>query len=169
MSRAIWPGVVGLCVFVFAVVGYYVWDRGEETRSIPPEVASETSRPEPSIALPEGAMLAAESRHFPVEKMPTVLTPRNIHTRNSGENWREAFCDETNWSGLDLEIEAGSDGDFFIDGEGWEHTPTSTRVGLASFISECRGDGQPIRIRAAGEGALLAEYHASSGLRSALR
>ena len=170
MSKRLLSGIAGVSVIALGALAILAWERTKPEQPIATD--AEVREATPSARAKAGmdeSLAADQAARFPDDQMPTVLKARDIHSRTSGENWREAFCDEHNWSGLGFRISSNSDAEFLVDAKEWARTMSSTRVGLASWMSECRGGGQPIRILDALEGTILAEYHASSGLRSANR
>ena len=76
------------------------------------------------------------------------------------------FCDDGKWSQIDLLVSRTDGGAFWVDEEAWKRELTGTKVGLASWMSQCHQDGNPIEIVAAETGALLATYDGRTGLRS---
>jgi hypothetical protein len=168
MSRRDLQIVSGVLALVAGMVAAVALERGKGDPSIPTKAAIESISPDHSTAGSDAALASAEQSRFPAEMMPTVLKRREIHKLTTNPNWRESFCDERSWSSLPFEVSIGSEGEFFVDVNEWEHTGSSTRAGLASWISECQGGGQAIRILATGAGTLLAEYDSSSGLRMAV-
>lgn len=55
-------------------------------------------------------------------------------------------------------------GELFVDAVSWEATPSSTKVGIASFFSKCHHNGEPLDVLAGPGGTLLAVYEPEGGL-----
>jgi len=66
----------------------------------------------------------------------------------------------------DIVVERLAPGAFAVDEAAWRRTLTGTRVGLASWMSQCHRSGAPIEIVSASTGAVLAVYDVFSGLHS---
>jgi hypothetical protein len=100
--------------------------------------------------------------------MPPPFEERRIVFPAMGEappSQTAEFCDDGNWSRLDLVVSRTDSGAFWVDEDAWNRELTGSKVGLASWMSQCHGDGAPIEIVAADSGALLATYDARTGLR----
>ena len=114
------------------------------------------------------AYTAAAPPPIPLEYMPPPFEERRIVFPAMGEgppSQSAAFCDDGNWSRLDLVVSRSDNGAFWVDEDAWNRELTGSKVGLASWMSQCHGDGAPIEIVAADSGALLATYDARTGLR----
>jgi hypothetical protein len=101
--------------------------------------------------------------------MPPPFEDRMIRKPDPSEpvpSQTEAFCASEKWSRMDLAVSQSDGGEFRVDRAAWDRTMTSSRAGIASWISTCKLDGASVRIVAEGSGALVATYDPQSGLRS---
>lgn len=106
---------------------------------------------------------------IPPEYLPPPFEERRIVFPTLGEaaaSETAVFCDDGKWSQIDLVVSRTDDGAFWVDEDAWNRELTGSKVGLASWMSQCYRDGSPIEIVAAETGALLATYDARTGLRS---
>jgi hypothetical protein len=109
------------------------------------------------------------SMGFPEEAGIDVRGSRRIEMPQPGAappGPRAAFCDERHWSRTGVDVFDNGGGEFLVDQQAWESRLTTTRAGLASWMSECRRGGESVTIVARGSGAVLATYDPRSGLRS---
>jgi len=116
--------------------------------------------------------LRTEPEPIPVEFMPAPFPSRNVQRpdpRQPPPSETAAYCDERNWSRLDLGTTRVRNGEFRVDEAAWNRALTETKAGLASFLSLCHADGGTITLIAAVSGETLASYHPASGLRLAGR
>ncbi|MBW2295265.1 MAG: hypothetical protein JRG89_10165 [Deltaproteobacteria bacterium] len=128
--------------------------------------------PEELLALAP-AQLAVTPPPIPPEHMPPPFGERRIvfpamfpRTGEAPPSETAAFCDDSNWGQIDLVVSRSEGGAFWVDEDAWNRELTGSKVGLASWMSQCHRDGAPIEIVAADTGALLATYDARTGLRS---
>jgi len=106
------------------------------------------------------------------EFQPAPFPPRDIRLPEPGEappSETAAFCDEGNWSRLDLDATPTGGGAFRVDAAAWDRALSGTRAGLASFLSLCRADGGTDTLVAARTDETLATYDPEAGLRIAPR
>lgn len=114
------------------------------------------------------ADIAGETKP-PTELLPAPFKERSMLPPVEGEPQpfeAAAFCDEANWLRLDVIVERTQQGAFAVEEKMWNAALTSSRVGIASWMSRCHEAGAPIKIVSASSGDLLASYAAGSGLRS---
>jgi len=105
----------------------------------------------------------------PEQILPVPFPERRIRVPQPGEavpSETAAYCDEANWRNTDIVVERLAPGAFAVDEAAWRRTLTGTRVGLASWMSQCHRSGAPIEIVSASTGAVLAVYDVFSGLHS---
>ena len=146
-------GVAFLCTLALAGGVWLLLDAGtcsESTEQLDPPRVAESPPP------------------IPPEHMPPPFGDRMIRKPDPMEpaaSQTAAFCADENWSRMDVRVSPGEAGEFRVDPALWNRRLTSTRAGIASWMSLCKGDGQAVRIVAADSGVLLATYDASSGLR----
>lgn len=114
------------------------------------------------------ADVAVEAKR-PTELLPAPFKERSMLPPVEGEprpSETAAFCDEANWLRLDVIVERTQQGAFAVEEKMWNAALTSSRVGIASWMSRCHEAGAPIEIVSAASGDLLASYDLESGLRS---
>jgi len=157
--------IIGGAAIATAIALYALRD------STPASVESEEM---PALA---PAQLAVAPTPIPPEHMPPPFGERRIvfpamfptmfpTTGEAPPSETAAFCDDSNWGQIDLVFSRTDGGAFWVDEDAWNRELTGSKVGLASWMSQCHGDGAAIEIVAADTGALLATYDAQTGLRS---
>jgi hypothetical protein len=153
--------IVGVVVIAMTIALYALRDS---------TVASLESEEMPALA---PAQLVAAPVPIPPEHMPPPFGERRIvfpaafpAMGEAPPSETAAFCDDSNWGQIDLVVSRTDDGAFWVDEDAWNRELTGSKVGLASWMSQCHGDGAPIEIVAADTGALLATYDTRTGLRS---
>ena len=149
-----WHRIAGSVVVAMLTLVYAL-------RDAPPDF------PEPPALAP--ARVAVAPAPIPPEYMPPPFGERGIVFPAMGDapaSETAAYCDPSNWGQIDLVVSRSDDGAFWVDEDAWNRELTGSKVGLASWMSQCHRDGAPIEIVAADTGALLATYDARTGLRS---
>lgn len=119
-----------------------------------------------AVAPTAAVALVGENRF---ENLPAPFGERRIMPPDENEpmpSETAAYCDEGNWSRMELLVGRSTDGAFRVDQDAWGRALTGYQVGLANWMSLCHQEGEPIKIVAAESGALLATYDTRAGLRS---
>ena len=132
---------------------------------------SETETVATQVAVMAPAAREAEAsgadREPAEDVLPVPFVRRPVLPPESGEALpaeTASYCDEAHWKRTDVLVERPAPGTFAVDEEAWQRTLTGTRVGLASWMSQCHQAGAPIQIVSAATGALLATYDDANGL-----
>ncbi len=115
------------------------------------------------------AALPSMDETAPLRFMPPPFGERNIDFMAEGEPPRSEtanYCADANWSRMDLLIGRRDDGAFRVDEAAWDRELTSSKAGLANWMSQCHEQGAEIKIVAAKSGQSLATYDPRSGLTS---
>lgn len=131
--------------------------------------ASDASSPPPPDPTATKADAGNRLGGFPREALPTGVTALEIAVPDPGHPVAEpdaAFCDEGNWSRVAAPESRNDAGELAVDRELWESQLIQTQVGLASWMSRCLRDGEPVTIVARDGGAVLATYDPGTGFRS---
>jgi hypothetical protein len=131
----------------------------------------EPSEPAPATPLVP-ARVSASPEPIPPEHMPPPFRERDVQRPDPeapAPSETAAFCDESQWSGLDLVVGQNADGEFRVDIAAWERALTDTKAGIANWMSLCRRDGGAVTIVGDATGATLATYDPTTGLRLSRR
>ncbi len=109
--------------------------------------------PEPAAAKPEQAPDSSA--------VPEIRIPHGTLVARVGGP--EHLCSQQAWAGLSGVMREVGQGEVVVDRDAWNRRTLQTRVGLASWFSQCVSAGGPVVIRD-GAGERLAGYDSANGL-----
>lgn len=136
----------------------------QEEAAIPVPPPSPASQSQSALAPPRPQ---GDQERIAPEFMPAPFEDRMIRLPEPGApppSQTASLCSEENENRMKALVSRGSGQQFVVDSAAWRSSLTSTRAGIASWVSLCEGDGGAIDIVASGSGLLLATYHTQTGL-----
>lgn len=160
--RPKWIGLFAACAAGLAV-GWWAAQGPTPSNPTNPELARPKAgeRKVATGSADAGTAGSPDSGHAPRLEdgaLPPILGPPRGATPD--------FCDDDQWSRLGTIFREFRDGEVVVDESDWVGRSAEARIGMASWVSNCKQAGAPVAILGDDSGEILAVYDSANGYRS---